>query len=68
MSSSTKRDKTPRVQDFSDTVRTREPKIEKGLQTEICNPLILLVGARGFEPPTTWTPSRYATRLRYAPR
>ena len=30
--------------------------------------LILLVGARGFEPPTTCTPCRYATRLRYAPK
>ena len=30
--------------------------------------LIFLVGARGFEPPTTCTPCRYATRLRYAPR
>jgi hypothetical protein len=27
-----------------------------------------LVGARGFEPPTTCTPCRYATRLRYAPK
>ena len=26
-----------------------------------------LVGARGFEPPTTCTPCTYATRLRYAP-
>ena len=26
-----------------------------------------LVGARGFEPPTTWPPAKYATRLRYAP-
>src|SRR6185295_12414941 len=25
-----------------------------------------MVGARGFEPPTTCTPCRYATRLRYA--
>ena len=31
------------------------------------NPFISLVGARGFEPPTTCTPCRYATRLRYAP-
>lgn len=30
--------------------------------------LIFLVGARGFEPPTTCTPCRYATRLRYAPK
>ncbi len=28
---------------------------------------IFLVGARGFEPPTPWTPSKCATRLRYAP-
>lgn len=26
-----------------------------------------MVGARGFEPPTPWTPSKCATRLRYAP-
>ncbi len=32
-----------------------------------CNSLILLVGARGFEPPTPCTPCKYATRLRYAP-
>jgi hypothetical protein len=30
--------------------------------------LLILVGARGFEPPTTCTPCRYATRLRYAPK
>jgi hypothetical protein len=40
---------------------------KKGLQTEICNPLYSLVGARGFEPPTPCTPCKYATRLRYAP-
>ena len=28
---------------------------------------IFLVGARGFEPPTPWTPFKCATRLRYAP-
>ena len=28
---------------------------------------VFLVGARGFEPPTTATPLRCATRLRYAP-
>ena len=27
-----------------------------------------MVGARGFEPPTTWPPAKYATRLRYAPK
>ncbi len=31
------------------------------------NPLELLVGATGFEPATTCTPSKCATRLRYAP-
>src|SRR5580704_15844410 len=41
-------------------------EMNKGLQILICNPLIVLVGARGFEPPTTCTPCRYATRLRYA--
>jgi hypothetical protein len=28
----------------------------------------LLVGVRGFEPPTTATPLRCATRLRYTPK
>ncbi len=32
-----------------------------------CNLLILLVGARGFEPPTPCSQSRCATRLRHAP-
>ena len=26
-----------------------------------------MVGARGFEPPTPWSQTRCATRLRYAP-
>jgi hypothetical protein len=36
--------------------------------TVSANRLFCLVGARGFEPPTTCTPCRCATRLRYAPR
>ena len=28
----------------------------------------MLVGARGFEPPTTSPPAKCATRLRYAPK
>ena len=28
---------------------------------------VRMVGARGFEPPTTYTPSKCATRLRHAP-
>ena len=29
--------------------------------------IIKLVGARGFEPPTPWSRTKCATRLRYAP-
>ncbi len=29
--------------------------------------LFTVVGTGGFEPPTPWTQTRYATRLRYAP-
>jgi hypothetical protein len=28
---------------------------------------VYLVGARGFEPPTSWSQTRRATELRYAP-
>ena len=34
---------------------------------QILKPLILLVGTRGFEPRTPWTPFRCASRLRYVP-
>ena len=27
-----------------------------------------MVGVEGFEPPTTWSQTRYATRLRYTPK
>src|ERR1700726_715468 len=43
-------------------------EMNKALRTYARKALILLVGARGFEPPTTCTPCRYATRLRYAPK
>ena len=39
---------------------------EKGLGLAP-KPLTLMVGARGFEPPTPTTPLWCATRLRYAP-
>ncbi len=48
-------------------------KIRNGLLQKIrglgilANPLKSLVGARGFEPPTPWSRTRCATRLRYAP-
>ena len=40
-------------------------RLPKWLFEFVC---FILVGARGFEPPTTCTPCRYATRLRYAPK
>ncbi len=40
----------------------------KGHSEEWPFSLMTLVGARGFEPPTTCTPCKYATRLRYAPK
>ena len=46
--------------------RQEEVTTKKGCEL-VRNPLIELVGARGFEPPTTCTPCRCATRLRYAP-
>ena len=45
----------------------KNPSKHKGLQTEICKPLILLVGTAGFELATPCTPCKCATRLRYAP-
>ena len=27
-----------------------------------------MVGVEGFEPPTTWSQTRYATKLRYTPK
>ena len=42
-----------------------EPVIEKGLQTEICNPLIMLVRPAGFEPTTPWFVARYSIHLSY---
>jgi hypothetical protein len=48
-------------------VGAKTTQTKKALWTCIHKALISLVGARGFEPPTTCTPCRYATRLRYAP-
>lgn len=33
-----------------------------------CNPLIYMVGTEGFEPSTSYTPCKRATKLRYAPK
>src|SRR5882724_7010941 len=35
--------------------------------SEDCNLLKVLVGARGFEPPTPWSRTRCSTRLSHAP-
>ncbi len=34
---------------------------------EVKKPFILLVGAAGFEPTTSWSRTKRATKLRYAP-
>jgi hypothetical protein len=41
-------------------------KITKPLNTNVLNGFVM-VGAKGFEPPTPWSQTRCATRLRYAP-
>ena len=38
---------------------------DKGLQTEICNPLVILVRPAGFEPTTPWFVARYSIQLSY---
>ena len=40
---------------------------EKGFPVINRKPLVLLVGAKGFEPSTPCTPCKCATRLRHAP-
>ena len=46
----------------------KDIKNKTGYRLLICNPLILLVGAVGFELTTLCSQSRCATRLRYAPK
>ena len=41
---------------------------QNGLQQNCCNPLIYMVGMRGFEPPTPSSRTKCATRLRYIPK
>ena len=43
------------------------PETQKKGQQQNCQPFKILVGARGFEPPTSWSQTKRATRLRYAP-
>ena len=47
---------------------TNEIQMKTSYRLLICNPLILLVGAVGFELTTLCSQSRCATRLRYAPK
>jgi hypothetical protein len=52
---------------FVPKVVSAEFKKQKSQSEDWPKCLNLLVGARGFEPPTPCTPCKYATRLRYAP-
>ncbi len=52
----------------TETCVPRRVPQEKDSRNLESNLLFIMVGARGFEPPTTCTPCRYATRLRYAPK
>ncbi len=47
--------------------KERKKPFEK-IQKAFLRFILILVGARGFEPPTPCTPCKCATRLRYAPR
>ena len=38
----------------------------KGLQTEICNPLTILVRLAGIEPTTPWFVAKYSIQLSYS--
>ena len=46
--------------------RTTRSKNQKGLQTEICNPLIYLVRLAGIEPTTPWFVAKYSIQLSYS--
>ena len=48
-------------------LRKKKRTRDKVVITQTSSILNEMVGARGFEPPTTWPPAKYATRLRYAP-
>ena len=47
---------------------TEKSTRDRYLSLTLCSIEHEMVGARGFEPPTTWPPAKYATRLRYAPK
>ena len=50
---------------FLTQVLTKWPKNQKGLQTEICNPLIILVRLAGIEPTTPWFVARFRKRITF---
>ena len=43
------------------------PQTQKGLTAKSCKSLMVLVGARGFEPPTPCSQSRYASQAALRP-
>ena len=56
------------------TLSQRSLRFESSLRVDIKKAptlrqmlIFILVGARGFEPPTSWSQTKRATRLRYAP-
>jgi hypothetical protein len=51
---------------FLTKVLTKWPQNQKGLQTEICNPLIILVRLAGIEPTTPWFVAKYSIQLSYS--
>ncbi len=55
-----RRRRTPRL-----PIRSAHNHAVKALEAR---PIRYVVGARGFEPPTPWSQTRCATRLRYAPK
>ena len=65
------RSATAQADDFCGPPRTEKNLKDKGpdsTRSSEKNQGLQIVGARGFEPPTTCTPSKCATRLRYAPK
>jgi len=55
------RRKTPQIRVYYASMPKGMPR-KKTVQLNSAKPLILLVGARGFEPPTTCTPYWFANR------
>jgi hypothetical protein len=51
---------------FLTKLLTKSSKNQKGLQTEICNPLFYMVRLAGIEPTTPWFVAKYSIQLSYS--